>query len=83
MNFVRFHLMKMFEVPLNEDVAKVIHMRKYTKSKKRLMTITMKTEEKKKEIFQNLQKLRRSVENITNTGQWIMIDSCNLMDDLL
>ena len=37
----------------------------YTGSKKRPMMITIKTEEKKKEIFQNLQKLRRSVENIT------------------
>ena len=35
--------------------------------KKRPMIITIKTEEKKKEIFQNLQKLRRSVENITIT----------------
>ena len=40
-------------------------MELYTGSKKRPMMITIKTEEKKKEIFQNLQKLRRSVENIT------------------
>ena len=56
------------EVKLNEgDVAKVICMGKYTESKKRPVIITIKTEEKKKEIFQNLQKLRRCVENITIT----------------
>ena len=56
------------EVKLNEgDVAKVIRMGKYTESKKRPVIITIKTEEKKKEIFQNLQKLRRCVENITIT----------------
>ena len=53
------------EVQLNEDVAKVIFMGKYTESKKRPVIVTIKTEEKKKEIFQNLQKLRRCVENIT------------------
>ena len=41
-------------------------MRKYTESKKRPMIITIKTEEKKKEGFQNLQKLR-SVKNIIIT----------------
>lgn len=56
------------EVQLNEeDVAKVIRMGKYTESKKRPVIITIKREEKKKEIFQNLQKLRRYVENITIT----------------
>ena len=50
-----------------EDVAKVIHMGKYTESKKRPVIMTIKTEEKKKEIFKNLQKLRRSDENITIT----------------
>ena len=42
-------------------------MGKYTESKQKPMIITIKTEEKKKEIFQNLQKLRRSVENTTVT----------------
>ena len=53
---------------LNEscDVAKVICMGKYTESKKRPIMITIKKEEKKKETFQNLQKLR-SIENITIT----------------
>ena len=50
-----------------EDVAEVIHMGKYTESKKRPVIMTIKTEEKKKEIFKNLQKLRRSDENITIT----------------
>ena len=48
-----------------EDVAKVIHMGKYSESNKRPVIMTIKTEEKKKEIFKNLQKLRRSDENIT------------------
>ena len=43
---------------------------KNTESKKRPMTITIETEEKKKEIFQNLQKLRQSVENISITHNW-------------
>ena len=55
------------EVQLNEDVAKVICMGKCTESKKRPIIITIKTKEKKKETFQNLQKLRRSIENITIT----------------
>ena len=60
--------MNFFEVQLNEeDVAKAICMGKYTESKKRPVIITIKTEEKKKEIFQNLQKLRRCVENVTIT----------------
>ena len=42
-------------------------MGKYTESKKRPVIMTIKTEEKKKEIFRNLQKLRRSDENITIT----------------
>ena len=42
-------------------------MGKYTESMQKPMIITIKTEEKKKEIFQNLQKLRRSVENTTVT----------------
>ena len=42
-------------------------MGKYTESKKRPLIMTIKTEEKKKEIFKNLQKLRRSDENITIT----------------
>ena len=50
-----------------EDVAKVIRMGKYTESKNRPVIMTIKTEEKKKEIFKNLQKLRRSDENITIT----------------
>ena len=61
-------LNELCEVKLNEgDVATVIRMGKYTESKKRPVIITIKTEEKKKEIFQNLQKLRRCVENITIT----------------
>ena len=42
-------------------------MGKYTESMQKPMIITIKTEEKKKEIFQNLRKLRRSVENTTVT----------------
>ena len=58
------------EVQLTEEgVAKVICMGKYTESKKRPVIRTIKTEEKKKEIFQNLQKLRRCIENITNTHE--------------
>ena len=39
----------------------------YTESKKRPVIMTIETEEKKKEIYKNLQKLRRSDENITIT----------------
>ena len=51
-----------------EDVAKVIRTGKYTESKKRPVITTIKTEEKK-EIFKNLQKLRRSDKNITITHE--------------
>ena len=44
-----------------EDAAKVKCMGKCTESKKRPMIIAIKTQEKKKDIFQNLQKLRTSV----------------------
>ena len=43
-------------------------MVKYTESKKRPVIITFKTEKNKKEIFQNLQKLRRCDENIPPWG---------------
>ena len=52
-----------------EGVAKVIHMGEFTENKKRPVIMTIKTEEKKKEIFKNLQKLRRSDENITITHE--------------
>ena len=56
------------EVELKQDnVAKVIQMGKYTEGKKRPIIITIGTEEKKKEIFKNLHKLRRSADNITIT----------------
>ena len=42
-------------------------MGKYTEGKKRPIIITIGTEEKKKEIFKNLHKLRRSADNITIT----------------
>ena len=67
-NEIKKILNQFCQVKLNqEDVAKVIHMGKYAISKKRPIIIIIKTEEKKKEIFQNLQKLRRSVDNITIT----------------
>ena len=63
MNFVRY-IQK-------EDVAKVIHMGKYTESKKRPAIMTIKTEEKKKDIQKLTEnkflKLRKSDENITIT----------------
>ena len=40
-------------------------MGKYTEGKKRPIIIMIGTEEKKKEIFKNLYKLRRSADNIT------------------
>ena len=56
------------EVELKQDnVAKVIQMGKYTEGKKRPIIIMIGTEEKKKEIFNNLHKLRRSADNITIT----------------
>ena len=56
------------EVELKQDnVAKVIRMGKYTEGKKRPIIITIGTEEKKREIFKNLHKLRRSTHNITIT----------------
>ena len=56
------------EVELKQDnIAKVIRMGKYTEGKKRPIIITIETEEKKKEIFKNLQKLRRSAANIIIT----------------
>ena len=56
------------EVELKQDnVAKVIRMGKYTEGKKRPIIIMIGTEEKKKEIFKNLHKLRRSADNITIT----------------
>ena len=57
------------EVELKQDnVAKVIRMGKHTEGKKRPIIITIGTEEKKKEIFKNLHKLRRSRDNITITN---------------
>ena len=53
-------------------------MVKYTESKKRPVIITIKTEEKKKEIFQNLQKLRRPIE--TNKEAKGRITSSNQSD---
>ena len=56
------------EVELKQDnVAKVIRMGKYTEGKKRPIIITIGTEEKKREIFKHLHKLRRSTDNITIT----------------
>ena len=42
-------------------------MGKYTEGTKRPIIITIGTEEKKKKIFKNLQKLRRSADDITIT----------------
>ena len=44
-----------------------IQMDKYTEGTKRPIIITTGTEEKKKEIFKNLKKLRRSADDITIT----------------
>ena len=56
------------EVELKQDnVTKVIQMGKYTEGKKRPIIIMIGTEEKKKEIFNNFHKLRRSADNITIT----------------
>ena len=57
-----------WEVEQNlNNVAEVIQMGKYTKGRKRPIRITIWTEEKKKEIFKNIHKLRRSVDDITIT----------------
>ena len=56
------------EVELKQDnVAKVIRMGKYIVGKKRPIMIMIGTEEKKKEMFKNLHRLRRSADNITIT----------------
>ena len=56
------------EVELKQDnIAKVIRMGIYMEGKKRPIIIIIGIEEKKKEIFKNLDKLRRSTDNITIT----------------
>ena len=45
---------------------------KYTEGKKKPIIIAIGTEEKKKEIFKNLYKLRRSADNITITHDLIV-----------
>ena len=47
-------------------------MGKYTERRKRPIIIMIGTEEKKKEILQNLHQLRRSVNNITITQDLIV-----------
>ena len=56
------------EVELKQDnVVKVIRMGKFIEGKKRPVIITISSEEKKREIFKNLHKLRRSKDNVTVT----------------
>ena len=47
-----------------EQVGKVICLGKFDENKKRPMLISIKTEDKKRELFQNLHKLRRTGDNI-------------------
>ena len=58
-----------------------MHMAKYIESKKRTVITAINTEEKKKEIFQNLQKLRRCVENITITHDLIQKQRKELINE--
>ena len=54
------------EVELNdEDIIKTMRLGKYDQTKKRPILIGIKTEERKREIFQNLHKLRNAPENIS------------------
>ena len=54
------------EVELNdEDIVKTMRLGKYDQTKKRPILIGIKTEERKREIFQNLHKLRNAPENIS------------------
>ena len=56
------------EVNLGEDhVGKVIHLGKYEETKKRPLLISIETEEKRKELFQNLHMLRKAPDNISVT----------------
>ena len=50
-----------------EHVGKVIRLGKFDETKKRPILLSIKTEEKKKELFQNLHKLRRAKDNISVT----------------
>ena len=49
----------------DEDIVKSMRLGKYDQMKKRPILIAVKTEEKKKEIFQNLHKLRNAPNNIS------------------
>ena len=49
----------------DEDIGKSMRLGKYDQTKKRPILIAIKTEDKKREIFQNLHKLRRSSNNIS------------------
>ena len=51
----------------HNNVVKVIRMGKYMEGKKRPVIITISSEEKKREIFKNLHKLRKSTDNVTIT----------------
>ena len=56
------------EVELKHDnVVKVIQMGKYMEGKKRPVIIAISSEEKKREIFKSLHKLRKSTDNVTIT----------------
>ena len=48
-----------------EHVGEVIRLGKFDENKKRPMLISIKTEDKKRELFQNLHKLRRTGDNIS------------------
>ena len=49
----------------DEDIVKSMRLGKYDQTKKWPILITVKTEDKKKEIFQNLHKLRNTPNNIS------------------
>ena len=56
------------EVNLGEEhVGKVIHLGKFDETKKRPILVSIKIEDKKRELFQNLHKLRRAADNISIT----------------
>ena len=51
----------------HDNVVKVIRMGKYMEGKKRPVIITISSEEKKREVFKSLHKLRKSIDNVTIT----------------
>ena len=67
-----YQLQKIFqeycEVNLGEEhVGKVIHLGKFDETKKRPILVSIKIEDKKRELFQNLHKLQRAADNISVT----------------